>query len=376
MTHTPQAIAWTLIHFCWQAAVVAAAYRLISAAIARRSRNTRYIAALSALLLMLTASVFTFAWELRAGTPSPVLISTGASLQSAFVSHEFPRTMAPGVVPSQPADTTISLTTLLPLIDSLWILGVLALSLRSLGGWYLLQRLRASATVQAPPAARASFERIAAAMRVHRPVLLRVSNAIAGPLTIGALRAIVLLPLSAVTSLSPEELEVVLAHELAHIRRADFLWNLLQTLAETLFFFHPAVWWISAHIRNERELCCDDLALQVCPNPVVYAHALFRLEEQRSREWRLAMALDGHQSVQTLRMRIARILGEPDTRTAGRPIRPFSFAAACAAFVVLLLPVPQLLASLNPVPAADRKPVNAVSAAVHVQVPVVVKVLT
>jgi Zn-dependent protease with chaperone function len=124
-------------------------------------------------------------------------------------------------------------------------------------------------------------------------------------MTMGTLRAIVFLPLSAVTSLGADELEVVLAHELAHVRRADFFWNILQTVVETLFFFHPAVWWLNARIRHERELCCDDLALRICPNPLVYAHALFRLEEQRSRYLRLAMALDGHQSHQTLLARIA-----------------------------------------------------------------------
>jgi len=161
----------------------------------------------------------------------------------------------------------------------------------------------------------------------------------------------VLLPISAITMLGPEELEVVLAHELAHVRRADFFWNLVQTMVETLFFFHPAVWWISGRVRHERELCCDDLALKICPNPVVYASALFHLEEHRSRQMRLAMALDGHQSPQTLRMRIARILGESMPLNASRSLRPFSAAAVFAAVVVLLVPAPQVIAGLTPSPA-------------------------
>jgi beta-lactamase regulating signal transducer with metallopeptidase domain len=234
------------------------------------------------------------------------------------------------------------------MIDSFWLIGVVALSIRSLGGWWLIQRLRATAAIEPSATVQNAFQRIASALGIRRPVLLRVTNAIAGPITVGALRSLVLLPLTAATSLSPDELEVVLAHELAHVRRADFFWNLLQTLAETLFFFHPAVWWIGARIRHERELCCDDLALQVCPNPMVYAKALFHLEEQRSQNLQLAMALDGHQSPQTLRMRIARILGEPVSWPAQRPMRPFSLAAACAALIVLLLPVPQVVAGLTP----------------------------
>ena len=170
-----------------------------------------------------------------------------------------------------------------------------------------------------------------------------------------------LLPVSAATSLGPDELEVVLAHELAHVRRADFLWNLVQTFVETLFFFHPAVWWIGNRIRQERELCCDDMALSVCPNPVVYANALFQLERQRSHPGRLAMALDGHQPAQTLKMRIARILGEPMAEAAHRG--PFSLAAAAAALVVLLLPVPQVMAGRQQAPAPAIAPAAAAVAA-------------
>jgi beta-lactamase regulating signal transducer with metallopeptidase domain len=351
MTHTTlAAIAWTLIHFCWQAAAIAAVYRLLSFTFVCRTSNARYLLALSALVLMLTASVATFAWEMR---PDQSVTATATPITGkTLAGFKIPQALSPATEALQPTEIGPSVATLVPrlvpLIDAFWILGVIALSIRSLGGWWLIQRLRAAATVEAPAAVQASFQRISSALGIHRPVLLRITSAIAGPVTIGALRSLVLLPLTAATSLSPDELEVVLAHELAHVRRADFFWNLLQTLVETLFFFHPAVWWIGARIRHERELCCDDLALQVCPNPMVYAHALFHLEEQRSRQLNLAMALDGHQSSQTLHMRIARILGEPASWSANRQLRPFSLAAACSALIVLLLPVPQVVAGLTP----------------------------
>jgi hypothetical protein len=227
-------------------------------------------------------------------------------------------------------------------------LGVAALSLRSLGGWWVIQRLRRTADVDAPEAVRAAFDRIAAGLGLHRTAILRVSSAIAGPVTVGALRAVVLLPLSAITSLGPDELEVVLAHELAHVKRADFVWNLVQTAIETLFFFHPAVWWVGAQLRHERELCCDDVALSVCPNRVAYASALVRLEEHRARHMQLAMALDGHQPAKTLRMRVARILGEPMARITTRPLQPFSFTAAVLALIAVLVPAQQVIASLHP----------------------------
>ncbi len=355
MTHTVEATAWTLIHFCWQAAVIAGAYRIVSAAFARRTSQTRYILALAALMAMLAAAVLTFAWQMRSTASHSVFTATTSAVANALVSGDFPRTVAPGVAASSQTVTTgpqiaNELPTLMGWIDTFWVVGVLALSMRGLGGWWIIHRLRVSATSQAPDAVRASFQRISNALGLRRSVLLRVSSAIASPMTVGTLRAIVLLPVSAITLLGPDELEVVLAHELAHVRRADFFWNLVQTLVETLFFFHPAVWWISGRVRHERELCCDDLALKVCPNPVVYASALFHLEEHRSRQMRLAMALDGHQSPQTLRMRIARILGETMPRNANGAVRPFSAAAVFAVLVVLLLPAPQVIAGLRPSP--------------------------
>ncbi len=363
MTQIPQAIAWTLIHFCWQAVFIAAVYRVFSVAIARRSSQTRYLVALSALLLMLGSAIATFAWELRPDAPV-ASIANSASTLGAAIAADFPHSTAPGfaaVIHQAPEHLTLA--ALLPWIDGLWFIGVFALSMRSLGGWWYLRRLRLASTVEAPAVVCAAFQRIASTLGLSRPIALRLSTAIDSPMTMGTLRAIVLLPLSAISLLSTDELEVVLAHELAHVRRADFFWNTLQTVAETLFFFHPAVWWISARIRHERELCCDDLALQICPNPIVYAHALVHLEEHRSRHLRLAMALDGHQSHATLVTRIARILGEPMTRIPGRRLRSFSLAAACAGLLFIFLPVPHLLASLNPKPQSEPAAVIAATVA-------------
>ncbi len=314
MTHTIEATAWTLIHFCWQAAVIAGVFRIVSAAFARRASQTRYV---------WHCQRFWPCWPRRC---SPLRGRCGRPRLSGAirtrvtqcqVSGDFPRMVAPGVTaPSRPAADNLarslrSLPSVMGWIDAFWLIGVLAPGSARLWGMvgHPSPSYHSYYAASRPPFEPAS-NAFARTLGLARPVLLRVSSAIAGPVTMGALRAIVLVPVSAVTLLGPDELEVVLAHELAHVRRADFLWNLVQTLIETLFFFHPAVWWISGRVRHERELCCDDLALKICPNPVVYASALFHLEEQRSRQMSLAMALDGHQSAQTLRMRIARILGE------------------------------------------------------------------
>jgi beta-lactamase regulating signal transducer with metallopeptidase domain len=370
MNHTIQALAWTLIHFCWQAAAIAVVYRVASVPLAGRSSNARYLAALTALLLMLAAAAVTFSWEIRTPVVAPIRFAmpnaTAPIPAEVHTGYKFSPILTPASDPVPSFSGSLSVTALLPWIDAFWLIGVLALSARSIGGWWLLERLRKSATVEAPAAAAASFRRIANALGLRKTVLLRVSSAIAGPVTIGTMRALVLLPLSAITLLSPDELEVVFAHELAHVRRSDFFWNLVQIVVETLFFFHPAVWWIGARIRHERELCCDDLALKVCPDPLVYAHALFRLEEQRGIQLQLAMALDGHQSSQTLRMRIARILGEPLAQSVKRG--PLSLAAVGSLVVVLMLPVPHVLASLSPAQNAASKAATIQQAVTHAEI--------
>jgi beta-lactamase regulating signal transducer with metallopeptidase domain len=351
MPRLTEAIAWTLIHFCWQATVVAGIYRLVSRALNRRSSQSRYLLALAAMLAMLAAAAGTLAWQVRPFAPTPTL-SAASTATPDMLPTGFPQSMQPGFIRSHMSTEESSRTTLLRWIDGFWLLGVVVLSVRGLGGWWFIRRLSISGDACVPASLLSSFRRISSAMGLSHRVRLRLTGAVAGPIAIGVLRGMVLLPFSAVTLLGPDELEVVLAHELAHIRRADFFWNLVQTLVETLLFFHPAVWWIGSCIRKERELCCDDLALKFCPNPLAYANALFRLEQQRAQQWRLAMALDGHQSSGSLRVRIARILGEASARDTGRSIQPISLLVACVGLVLLLVPAPRVLASLHPVPPA------------------------
>jgi hypothetical protein len=131
-----------------------------------------------------------------------------------------------------------------------------------------------------------------------------------------------------------EELEAVIAHELGHIRRWDYLWNLVQTAVESVLFFHPAVWWLGRTVRDRREVCCDEIAVNNCPDAAVYARALLRLEEQRTIKLRLAVALNGCGG--SLLGRIKKVLGEEmaleSTMTSGT-----SVAAIGAVIITLLL---------------------------------------
>jgi beta-lactamase regulating signal transducer with metallopeptidase domain len=343
-----ESLGWTLLHFCWQAAAIVLVYWVADAVLSKARSQTRYVLALGTMLLMLVSALATFAYEETQGgsgvSASPITFSspTWKTIGSSISSDLAPLA---GWKIAQPAPLPVS--RLLPWLDVAWLLGVACLSIRTIGGWRLIQRLRRSALVEAPEAVYANFLRLCERLGITGQVSLRIAEHIQGPLAIGIARSLILLPAAALMALSPEQLEAVLAHELGHVRRADYLWNLIQTMVETLLFFHPAVWWLGGRVREQRELCCDDVAVQSCADPLVYATALLRLEERRRQQLNLAMALDGHRRWSGLRARIAHILGETNDVKSPRELVPVPLAALCAVFLLVLLPVPQLFAGLR-----------------------------
>lgn len=356
MTQTWQALGWTLLHFLWQGAALFLLYWIADRLCARRGSAVRYALALTALLAMPAAAIATLAYEEGAAT-QPANQTTGhlvAQATTGFSSNVL--SLAPWDPTSAPAAMPASMRAVfqaaLPWLDALWLAGVFFFSLRALGGWWLLRRLRLYTLEQAPHTLRLHLDVLRRQMGIGRMIDLRLSRRIINPLTAGVLKPWILLPVTALTALSPDQLEVVLAHELAHIRRADYFWNLLQTVVETLFFFHPAVWYVSRRVRQEREFCCDDAVVARCSDPSIYASALVRLEEERNAGLRFAMALDGN-SRSGLRARILRILGHAGDE--GRAFRPVSITAICVGVLLFLCPLPRVFASFREAPQAAAK---------------------
>jgi hypothetical protein len=158
----------------------------------------------------------------------------------------------------------------------------------------------------------AMVARVGRHLGVRRPVRVVISSRTHGPATLGWLRPLILLPPATAMGLTPQQLEAVLAHELAHIRRHDYAANILQMVVETLFFYHPAIWWASKRIRVERELCCDDLAVASCGDVLCYAQALTTLARLRVTMPSMAVGVTGG----PLLHRIQRLLGEPTRESA------------------------------------------------------------
>ena len=295
-----EALGFTLVHFCWQAALIAAVYKGLELALPKLRPQARYTMSLTALLAMLAAAALTFAYE-----------------ETRLFQATPPANIGGAVLPE--IGRQLHLSALLPWLDAVWLIGVAALSFRMLAGLWHIHGLKKQAQA-APDTVQYRFKAALRRFGLTGKVQIRLHPAINGPFVVGAFRSVVYLPLSAVTSLSPEQLDAVLSHELEHIRRADYVWNLIQSLIETLFFYHPAVWWIGAKLREQRELCCDDAAIKSCDDPITYATALLSLEEQRRGVPSLSMALNG-QGKSDLLARISRILGEkPDSRLKARPV--------------------------------------------------------
>lgn len=170
---------------------------------------------------------------------------------------------------------------------------MVTLSTRLLAGWLLAVRLRRHGTRQVSDEWRRRVQTLSRRLRVSRPVRVLESVVVQVPAVVGWLRPVLLLPASALAGLTPTQLEAVIAHELAHIRRHDYLVNGLQTAVETLLFYHPAVWWVSTRIRQKREHCCDDVAIALCGDPVEYGRALVVAASGGSLTARIRRLVDG-----------------------------------------------------------------------------------
>jgi beta-lactamase regulating signal transducer with metallopeptidase domain len=321
-----QALGWALIHFLWQGALVALLYASLRVILRQRTANVRYAAACGAMLLMLALPIATTLIIKRAIPQTPALAQTPApeaaptwkaeaTAEQLSDTQGQPTNWTASTAPAQSAITESMtlrqrLSWLLPWLVSIWLGGVLVLSLRVLGGWMMAQRLKTWKTVPATEGWQETVKRLSRRLRVSRPVRLCESAVAEVPTVIGWLRPVILVPVSAFVGLSAQQIEALLAHELAHIRRHDYLVNLLQTAVETLLFYHPAVWWVSRQIRTEREHCCDDLAVAACGNVLTYARALAELEQLRGSGGvpQLAVAADGGGS---LLSRIQRLVGAP-----------------------------------------------------------------
>jgi bla regulator protein BlaR1 len=303
-----QALGWTVVHSLWQAALLAAVAGVGMLLMHRRPARERYLLSVSALAGVLLWAVFTFLSYYEPASELPVVaIVTGEMTALPLVSStgDWSGGMA--------EQFTAYFSRNAPLIATLWILGMTFFLLRMLGALMYANQLKRRHVSPLPEKWQQTLLHFARRIGIRRAVRLLESAAIKTPMTIGFLKPVILLPIGMVNNLSPQQVEAILAHELAHIYRSDFLINIFQAIIETLFYFNPAVWWLSAAVRAEREDCCDDIAILHCNNSLDYAKALVSVQEWGRPHSGFALAFAGGKN--RLLNRVRRILNHPQNKS-------------------------------------------------------------
>ena len=327
-----QAIGLALLHALWQGAIVAGVLAAVLGLLSRRSAALRYAIACSALLIVFGLAVVT---AYRSYTPLAAEDPIGApviSMQAEPHADDSMLIAASDMPRSWHERWTEGLATIrshIPQIVVIWLAGVLLLTLRLAASWTRARALAGRGSVAAADSWQRIAARLSGALGLRHAVRLVICGGVDVPSVVGWLKPTILLPVSSFTGLTAEQLEMVLAHELAHIRRHDFLVNAMQSVIETLLFYHPAVWYLSRQIRIERENCCDDLAVSVCGDALSYARALAQLEELRGVP-ALAVAANGG----SLSERVRRLVGARPDRSLFSS--GWTAAAAMASFVALI----------------------------------------
>jgi len=318
---TAQALGWTLVHFIWQGGLIAAVLAAALALLRQRSANARYLTCCVGMAAMLAAPVVTLIIVIRSRADVAVLPPELFPLLEAGTPPVWHR-----------------LTPVLPWLTLLWLTGVFVFQTRLVLHWSRAQHLKHYGTRPGPPEWQRIVADLSRRLGVTRCVGIFESALATGPMVMGWLRPVILVPAGVLTGLTPPQLRTIIAHELAHVRRHDYVINFIQAVFESLLFYHPAVWWLSRRLRLEREYCCDDLAVGVCGDALCYARALSALDELRGDQLQTVLATTGG----SLMNRIVRLLGvrPPASRRIGGWLAPVIIAASITAATLALVLTP------------------------------------
>lgn len=318
-----RALGWVLAHSLWQGALAALILLLLLPGI--KSARNRFLAAYLTLSGIFLAAIGTFFWKYE---PNNLVSPLASSEKNSFLTDFLPGTVVPEITPAEQLGQWIDANH--TLIVALWLAGLMFFLFRLGSGLWGLHQLR-TRKLQLPDSRWPDLlKQLSDRMGIRRSVILLESGLVRAPITLGWLAPLILLPIGMVNRLTIAEVEAVLAHELAHIARRDWFFHLLQAFVESLFYYHPAVWWISGIIHRERENACDDAALALTGNPIAFAKALVQVQELATPT--LSMALGGKRH--SLLERVRRILNQAPVKQKHQVMEKIT---ASAILLVLLL---------------------------------------
>lgn len=330
------AIAWTVIHAIWQVALVVLLTAGSQAAIKNMTSTMRYAIWVSSLALILGGSVATFMYYYNLD-PSLLLLDDTSQISVAAAS-ETDLTSTLTVSGAQDPFTMGAVVSYVNehilFIVMLWLVGMVIALIRLLGNIGYVEYLKSKFNFPVDPYWEELLQSLKTKMGIGKNVQLLESALVMSPMVIGHLKPVIFFPMGAINRLSAQEVEAILAHELAHIMRNDYIINLLVSCIESLYYFHPAMWWLTAQIRAEREHCCDDLAIRATGQPIQYAQSLVAVQEMTMMAPRLAMQFAGKEKKSRFFLRVNRLI-RPNS--VSMSIREKSMAAIVTAFMVLVV---------------------------------------
>lgn len=281
---TVYSLGFMLIHFMWQALVLALFLGLFMLITRKSSPVPRYYAAVFSVFMLPVMAIITF-------------FKARSSIEVVMVAHPEYAAAAKMEISQNLLEKFLSLySTYIPIIVFLWFIGITALLLKNLGSLIIIQRLKNYYVEPVSESLKNMVEQIKENYFIKRTIYPLLSSKASSPMVIGHFKPVVLIPRMLAGNLSPEEMKIVLQHELAHIKRNDFLINIFQLIIESLFFFHPATWWISHIARQEREECCDALAAQTGDEKITLAKALTSIQEYKLKSNSMAVAFLNNKS--------------------------------------------------------------------------------
>jgi beta-lactamase regulating signal transducer with metallopeptidase domain len=319
------AIGWTIFHSIWQAIIAALLVGCILAICSQKSARLRYNLTIAAIFILFAASIVTF-YKVYNSNHSENLNLTTDNL----VLNSDTITGLPAISPKSEIEILDNIKYFfnrhMSIIVGAWLFGVIIFSFRLFGGLFYVQRLRKVGIKTPDEQWSIMLSNISGKIDLRRIVKIFESSLVKIPVAIGYFKPIILFPLGILSGLPQNQIEAIIAHELAHIKRNDFIVNLVQTFIEAFFFYHPAVWWISSIINRERENCCDDIAVGYCLDSTIYSKALYNLQETCMQEKKVALAALGKRN--NLYRRIKRMNANNNS---------ISYGIKFAAFAVLFL---------------------------------------
>ena len=313
------ALGWTIVHSLWHGIVVAILLSILLVFLSKSSAKIRSYVSYAALINIVAASIKTFSnyYEIKADQKENVktleqfilneseVNSSEITTQNLFAEFKNTSTF---VIESLGSFFQNNLN----MIVSIWVVGILFFFIRLLGGFVYTQRIKHYKTFEVNEIWRERLQNLADEMQIQKKVQLVESALIKLPMVIGYFKPVVLMPLSTLTGLPQNQIEAILAHELAHIKREDYFLNIVQSMIEILFFFNPAVWWISSTIRKEREYSCDELAIEVCGDSLILANALIAIQQKLNSKPAFALAALGNEN--SLILRIKKMLNKNNNK--------------------------------------------------------------